>query len=73
MLKMKSKNNEIIIRFPKGFLSKPYIDKFIERLEVEELAERNQMTEEQAWKISEEIKKDWWESNESQILKSIKK
>jgi hypothetical protein len=72
MITIHSDTQEIMIRFPKNFVSPVYLNRFIERLELESLAQKNQMTEQQAWTLSEEIKQNWWEQNELEIMERIK-
>lgn len=50
-----------------------YVEKFIERIELELLIEKSQMTDKEAWKLSEEIKEEWWKKNKDKVLKRIKK
>jgi hypothetical protein len=73
MIEMKMEDQNIILKFPKRLMSEEYINRLIERLEVEETASRNQMTEEEAWEISEEIKEKWWNEHKDDFLNRIKK
>ena len=65
MIDIKVNNDNILIQIPKTLISNSYLERFIERLEVEELTEKNQMTEQDAWDISEEIKENWLKNNPS--------
>jgi len=40
-------------------------------LKLESLLEKSQMTEEQAFSLSEEIKENWWNQNKQNILAKI--
>lgn len=73
MIDVKVSNDNILIQIPKNFLSNAYLEKFLERLEAEEIAEKNSMTEEEAWNLSEEIKNNWYKENEEKISDIIKK
>ena len=72
MLKVARDKEDIIIRFSKNLLSPEEVERFIGRLEWEELARQNKMTEEDAWEISEQIKADWWDKNKDRFLKKNK-
>lgn len=73
MVTVKLENNDVIIKFPNEYISNSLIEKFLERLNLEELAEKNQMTENQVEEISEEINNDWWKKNNDLFLSGIKK
>jgi hypothetical protein len=53
-------------------VSDPYLEKFLQMLELEEFASKSKMTENQAWEISEEIKQNWWEKNKDKFLEGLK-
>lgn len=64
---LKSGKN-LVVKIPKNLISKDYVEKFIERIELEMLIEKSQMTDKEAWKLSEEIKEDWWKKNKVKYL-----
>jgi hypothetical protein len=66
-------NNDIIIRFSKDLISNNALNKFIEMLRLEELSKQNQMTEQQAFELSEELKENWWNEHKGEILSRINK
>jgi hypothetical protein len=43
------------------------VSDLISWLRVESILSRSKMNEEQAWKISEEIKSSWWETNKDRF------
>ncbi|WP_456474547.1 hypothetical protein [Candidatus Pyrohabitans sp.] len=61
----------LIIKIPKDMISQNFIKRFIERVELEELVKDFKMTEREAWELSEEIKRSWWEEHGKEILKKI--
>ncbi len=73
MIEMKLEDQNIVLKFPKKLMSETYLNRLIERLEVEDTASKNQMTEEEAWQISEEIKENWWKEHKDEFLSRIKK
>lgn len=64
---MEGKN--LVVKIPKDLISKDYVERFIERIELEILVEKSQMTDKEAWKLSEELKEDWWKKNKEKVLK----
>ena len=60
---VKVENEDIVLSFPKNLVSSKYVSRFIERLEMEKIAQKSELSEEDAWKLSEEIKKSWWDKN----------
>lgn len=53
-------------------MSSAYVQEFLERLRIEAIMEKSQLTEQQAWELSEKIKQDWWQKNKKKFLKGIK-
>ncbi len=72
MIEIKVKNGDLILSFPKDLISSKYISRFIERLEMEKIAQKSLLSEENAWRLSEEIKESWWNRNRDRFLKKIK-
>lgn len=63
MVHITFKDDEAILKFPKQLVSSDYVQEFLGRLRLEATVEKSQLTEEQAWELSEEIKQAWWEKN----------
>lgn len=72
MVDITFEKDEAIIKFPKQYISADYVQQFIERLRLEAIIEKSNLTEEQAWELSEQLKQDWWQKNKEKILKRIK-
>ncbi|MFQ5708274.1 MAG: hypothetical protein ACE5HO_12535 [bacterium] len=72
MVQITFKDDEAILRFPKQLVSSGYVQAFLERLRLEAIVEKSQLTEEQAWELSEEIKQEWWQKNKDKLLKRNK-
>lgn len=72
MIKIEINNDNVILCFPKNLMSSKYVQRFIELLEMEKIAQKSKLSEEDAWRLSEEIKEKWWEENKKNILKRIK-
>ena len=60
--------NDVVIKFPKQFVSSDYVQNFLERLRLETIAQKSQLLEEQAWELSEEVKQQWWQKNKEMFL-----
>lgn len=71
-MKITFKDDEAILKFPKQLASSDYVQEFLERLRLETIVEKSQLSEEQAWELSEEIKQEWWQKNKEEFLKRIK-
>jgi hypothetical protein len=72
MVQITFKDDKAIIKFPKQLMSSTYVQEFLERLRIEAMMEKSQLTEEQAWELSEKIKQEWWQKNKKKFLKGIK-
>jgi hypothetical protein len=60
--------NDVVLKFPKQLVSSAYVQDFLERLRTESVLQRSQLTEEQAWELSEELKEAWWQKNKESFL-----
>ena len=72
MVQITFEDDKAILKFPKQLMSSPYVQEFLERLRIEAIMDKSQLTEEQAWELSEKIKKEWWQRNKKKFLKGIK-
>jgi len=72
MVQITFKDDDAILKFPKQLVSSGYVQEFLERLRLEAIVEKSQLTEEQAWELSEEIKENWWQKNKEKFLKRVK-
>lgn len=60
--------DDVVVKFPKQLVSSAYVQDFLERLRLENLIQKSQLTEEQAWQLTEEIKEAWWQKNKEGFL-----
>ncbi len=72
MVQITFEDDKAILKFPKQLMSSAYVQEFLERLRIEAIMEKSQLTEQQAWELSEKIKQDWWQKNKKKFLKGIK-
>lgn len=73
MVEITFENNDAILKFPKDLFTKNYVQQFLDRLRLEAILEKSELTEEKAWELSEQLKQDWWNKNKSSFLKKEKK
>ena len=59
---------DVILKFPKQLVSSTFLQDFLQKLRLETIAMKSQLTEEQAWRLSEEIKQEWWQKNRETFL-----
>jgi len=71
VVNLQFENQQVVLSFPQELLAMDYVQTFLERLRLESLLEKSQMTEEQAFSLSEEIKENWWNQNKQNILAKI--
>ncbi|HLC15086.1 MAG TPA: hypothetical protein VJL89_02525 [Thermodesulfovibrionia bacterium] len=72
MIDIKFKDDDAILTFPKKIVSSKYVQDFLDRLKLESIAQKSQLTEEKAWELSEELKQKWWDENKHRFLDRIK-
>ena len=72
MLKVETTQETITLSFDKDFLSPVGLSNLIENLRMKELLSKSQLTEQQAFILSEELKDNWWKNNRNKILEKIK-
>ena len=72
MVQISFKDDEAILKFPKNLVSSEYVQDFLERLRLEAIVEKSQLSDEEAWKLSEEIKRKWWEESKDNLFTRIK-
>ena len=61
-------NKEVIIRLPAS-VDTTDLQRIIDYLTYKEATANSKATQEQVDKLSKEIKKDWWKSNRSRLIK----
>lgn len=69
MIDIKFEADEVVLKFPKQLVSSDYVQSFLERLRIETILRKSALSEEQAWELSEEIKRQWWQKNKEGFLR----
>jgi len=67
MIAVKAEKNRWEVSIPTEGMSPEEISDFVSWLRVESVARRSKLTPDEAWKLSEEIKTDWWQANEKRF------
>ncbi|MFQ5456714.1 MAG: hypothetical protein ACE5EA_11060 [Nitrospirota bacterium] len=69
---IKTDENNLLLKIPKDLIARDYVERFMDRIELEILVKKGRMSEEEAWELSERLKEDWWKENRDKVLKRIK-
>lgn len=64
MIAVRAEKGRLEVSIPTEGMSPEEVSDFVSWLRVESIARRSKLTPEEAWKLSEEIKSDWWQANE---------
>lgn len=60
-----------VLTVPKKMLSDEFFRRLKEWVEFLNLVQKSQVTEEEAWQLSESLKEEWWKSNKERLLEKI--
>lgn len=71
MIDLKQKNNVFILEFTKNDVSEEFLIKLLRKYKADKLLFKNEMTDDDAWSLSEEIKEDWFKNNKQWILEKV--
>src|SRR5664280_1105521 len=64
MIAVKAENGRLQVTIPTEGMTPDEVNDFVSWLRVESVVRRSRLTPEAAWKLSEDIKSDWWQANE---------
>lgn len=73
MIEIKKEKQQYQISFSENLVNQNYVKKFLDYLRYAEISSKNELTEEDATRLSEELKSSWWQENKDNILKRIGK
>jgi hypothetical protein len=72
MIDISYEQDEVIVKFPKQLIANSkYLYDFIELLRIKQILEESEMTEQQIWELSEEVKQQWWNEHKAEFLAGI--
>ena len=69
---VQNKSSSFSVEIPNYLIESNLVQKFLRYLEFQEIVKDSQMNENESWKLSEEIKQEWWDKNKDWFLKGIK-
>jgi hypothetical protein len=73
MIELTVDNQQAILTFPKDLLTADFVQDFLEKLKVESVLEKSQLTETQALNLAESIQENWWHQHKQTVLNTIEK
>ena len=63
VIEIKAEKDRVEISIPTEGMTPEEVNDLIGWIRLESIFSRSKLTEEEAWKLSEEIKSGWWEAN----------
>lgn len=64
VIAVKAEKDRLEVSISTDGMSPEEVSDFVSWLRVESIARRSKLTAEDAWKLSEDIKSNWWQANE---------
>ncbi len=71
MISVKQQDNRYTIEFSRQDVSDIFLIKLLRKCKVDQTLDNNQMSQKDAWDLSEEIKDNWFKNNKSWIFEKI--
>jgi hypothetical protein len=68
MIAVKADKHHLEVSISTEGLTPEEVNAFVSWLRVESTVQRSKLTDEAAWKLSEEIKSDWWAANKHRFI-----
>ncbi len=68
MIAVKAEHGCLQITIPTDGMTPDEVNDFVSWLRVESVVRHSQLTPEAAWKLSETIKSDWWQTNQQRFV-----
>ncbi len=65
------KEGNWVLTVPKQMLSDEFFKRLTEWVDYLNLVQQSQLTEGQAWELSESLKESWWKANRERMLQKI--
>ena len=69
MIAVETSEKAIRVSIPTDGMPTEAVNAFVNWLRVEAAARHSRLTDNAAWKLSEDVKTDWWAGNESRFVK----
>ena len=64
MIAVKAEHDRLQVTIPTAGMTPGEVNDFVSWLRVESVVRCSKLTPEAAWKLSEDIKSEWWQANE---------
>ena len=68
MIVVENTETDVRVTIPKNAVPPKQLNAFLDWLRLEEIAQRSRLTEEEADRIAEQIKAEWWAANKEQLI-----
>jgi hypothetical protein len=68
MITVEKTQTDVRVTIPKDALPARQLNAFLDWLRLEEIAQRSGLTEEEADRIAEEVKAEWWAANKDRFI-----
>ena len=68
---IKYQEDNLVLTIPKSMMDDRQLRRIIELVEFLNLSEKNKMSTEEAWALSEEVKENWWAENGEKVLAKL--
>lgn len=68
MLNLSFENEFAVIKFLNALITQDYIQQLLQKIQLETSVENSELSEEQAWELSEQLKDEWWKEHKSSLL-----
>ena len=68
MITVEQTQTDVRVTIPKDALPARQLNAFLDWLRLEEIAQRSRLTEEEADRIADEVKAEWWAANKDRFI-----
>lgn len=68
MITVEQTGDDLRVTIPKDAVPPNRLNAFLDWLRLEEIAQRSRLTEEEAGRIADEIKAEWWAANKDRFI-----
>ena len=68
MIVVEKTETDVRVTIPKNAVPPKQLNAFLDWLRLEEIAQRSRLTDEEADRIAEQVKAEWWAANKEQFI-----
>ncbi len=73
MITVEQTGKDLRVTIPKDAVPPKQLNAFLDWLRLEEIAQRSRLTEEEADRIANEIKAEWWAANKNRFISAVQR